>query len=610
MVPEPLDRWVGRDESEGIRPPARPDTDPPPHWRLEAVAATERPRDLDLSPDGTHAVLVIDRDTSDLWILDLSTGLPRRLTTGREPAPYWEDTAPAWSPDGSLVAYADQGAVWVVASAGGPPRRLAEAGSPVWLDSTRLVVSVEHERSTALAVLSIDDPLASTLVIGGGDCGEAAVSPGGEHVAFTFSPHDDRNRSEIRVVDVATREVRALTGTAGIHDRGPAWLPDGTTIAFASERTGWYEVHEVGLDGSPPRQRTSEAADFSGLQVRDGGNVVAVRTRAGLSDLVDVGGDGAITLLAAGGTWANPRVLPDGSILAAHEAHDTPPRICVITSGGGVHPLLDPAPLPVTAAPHAHPEVVSYPSFDGASIPGFLFRPTSASADSPVAAIVYPHGGPTSYYGDEWDGHAQYFVDKGYAWFAVNFRGSTGYGRAFERMNHGVWGVADTKDCLAAHDHLSSLDWIDPSRIAIFGGSYGSYLALLSVTDDPLHRFAAAVCKYGDCDILTSWAQGDRDGRQDLERMMGHPSTARDEYLAGSPVHRLSGIEVPLLVAHGERDERVHPAQSEELVTELRRLGKRFEYLTYPTEAHGLLRAGPQVHFYRRLERFLDWHLL
>jgi dipeptidyl aminopeptidase/acylaminoacyl peptidase len=92
--------------------------------------------------------------------------------------------------------------------------------------------------------------------------------------------------------------------------------------------------------------------------------------------------------------------------------------------------------------------------------------------------------------------------------------------------------------------------------------------------------------------------------------MMGHPATARAEYRAGSPVHRVEQIEAPLLIAHGERDERVSPKQSEELVAALRRAGKTFEYVTYPTEAHGLLRAGPQLHFYRRLERFLDWYLI
>jgi dipeptidyl aminopeptidase/acylaminoacyl peptidase len=205
---------------------------------------------------------------------------------------------------------------------------------------------------------------------------------------------------------------------------------------------------------------------------------------------------------------------------------------------------------------------------------------------------------------------AQYLVARGYAWLAPNFRGSTGYGREFERRNHGVWGVADTRDCLAAADFLRTLDWIDGDRLGIVGGSYGAYLAVLAVADDPEHRFRCAVAMYGDSDIRTSWAQGDRDGRLDLQRMMGHPATARAAYRAGSPLHRLDGVRVPLLVAHGERDERVHPQQSAQLVDELRRLGKRFEYVTYPTEAHGFLRAGPRLDFLRRLERFLDWHLM
>ena len=83
--------------------------------------------------------------------------------------------------------------------------------------------------------------------------------------------------------------------------------------------------------------------------------------------------------------------------------------------------------------------------------------------------------------------------------------------------------MGDTKDCLAAADFLRTLDWVDGEQLGIFGASYGSYMALLAVTDDPEHRFRCAVAKYGDCNILTSWAQGDRDGVQDMQRMMPHP---------------------------------------------------------------------------------------
>ena len=255
------------------------------------------------------------------------------------------------------------------------------------------------------------------------------------------------------------------------------------------------------------------------------------------------------------------------------------------------------------------PEEVGFRSADGLEIEALLFRPAGVTSKAP--AVVYPHGGPTDLYGDEWDGHAQYFVDKGYAWLALNFRGSTGRGKTFERLNFADWGGGDRDDCLAAADYLRTLDWVDGDKLGIFGASYGSYMALAAAVEDAGERFRCAVCKYGDCDLLTTWSQGDREGVYYCgENMLGHPSANRDAYLRGSPVLRLERLAVPLLIAHGERDERVHPRQSEELVAALERLGKTYEYVTYPTEGHGFLRAGPQLDFYRRLERFLDWYLL
>ena len=136
-------------------------------------------------------------------------------------------------------------------------------------------------------------------------------------------------------------------------------------------------------------------------------------------------------------------------------------------------------------------------------------------------------------------------------------------------------------------------------------------MALCAAVEDAGGRFRCAVCKYGDCDLLTTWSQGDREGAFYCgENMLGHPAENRAPWERGSPVRRLDRLAVPLLIAHGELDRRVHPKQSEELVAELKRLCKTFEYVTYPTEGHGFLRAGPQIDFYKRLERFLDWYLL
>jgi dipeptidyl aminopeptidase/acylaminoacyl peptidase len=591
---------------EGVKAQPRKDLAPPPHWRLEAVAHTPRPRSLTLAADRRHACFIEDRDTSDVYWLDLDHGVPERLTTGRALAPFWEDAAPRPSPDGRTVAYTADGHVWLVPTAGGPPRKLVEGGGPRWIDHARLVISVERDDATRLAVVDVERPWPQGLseIDDLGDEEEPAVSPDGTKVAFTFHPRDDLNRSDIRVHNLEMGVTSGLTRTTGMHDRSPAWSPDSKTLVFVSERSGFYELHLIGSDYED-RQLTHAGADHSELEWHpDGTRILAVRGRRNRFDLVSVdASSGEATVLAEGGVWGAPHWTVHGDVIATYESHDTPPELR--HAGGG--PRHAPAPKAVASAPHARLEEVTFPSFDGLEIPGFLLRPRGDK----VPAIVNPHGGPTAAAADDWDGHAQYFVDKGYAWLTVNFRGSTGYGRDFERANHGVWGVDDTRDCLAAADYLRTLDWVDGDRLAIFGGSYGSYMALLAVVDDPERRYRCAATKYGDCDILTSWAQGDRLGVQDLERMMGHPATDRAGYRAGSPFHRLENLQVPLLIAHGERDERVHPQQSEQLVTELRRLGgKTFEYVTYPTEGHGFLHAGPQLDYYRRLERFLDWHLL
>ena len=614
--------WIGKDEHHGVRAEPRSDVQPPPHWRLEAVAHTPRPRTLTVGAGGRRAVFAEDTETSDVWLLDLDGGsAPERLTTGRELKPYWEDAPPRLSPDGETVAYTDERHVWLVPSAGGPPRKLVKGGSPRWIDEKRLLISVERgeDVTTRLAVVDASDPWPRRLAVSHGDLdahgdeGDAAVSPDGTEVAYTFTPRADQNRtSEIRVASVEDGTVRRLTGTPDMHDRAPRWSPDGETIAYASELSGFYELHLVGRDGEGERRLTTAGADHSDHAWHpDGTRIAAVRGDRNRFHLVSVlADDGSADELARGGTWHEPQWTAAGDIVAGYSDHATPRELRRIQPGGEATTIYAPAPKAIRAAPHAELEDISYTSFDGLEIHGFLMRPAGASADAPVPAIVYPHGGPTDAYTDDWDGHAQYFVDKGYAWLAINFRGSTGYGRDFERKNHHVWGVDDTKDCLAAADWLRTLDWVDGDRLGIYGGSYGSYMALCSVALDPEHRFRCAAPRYGDCDITTSWAQGDRDGVQDLNRMMGTPAQAREAYIAGSPYHRLEDVEVPLLIAHGERDERVSPKQSEQLVNRLRELGKTFEYVTYPTEAHGFLRAGPQLDFYRRLERFFDWHLM
>jgi dipeptidyl aminopeptidase/acylaminoacyl peptidase len=602
-VNKPL--WLGKDVVGGVPSLPRPDRRPPDHWRLEDVFATARPHHPALSPDGARVAFVLDIEgTTDIWSVDVDDGTLTRITTNRGLVAFWTDSAPVWSPDGARIAYNSEGAVHIVPATGGPTRRLLSGSIGDWIDDDRFAVIVEREGCSRLARVDIDDPWPTPIGPGNGDVGRTQVASDGR-ILLTFYPKDDLSRSDILVIE-PEGSWTTLVGHPG--RRAGNHVVSGSRMAYILEDGDWSGVFLTDLEGDEHTKLAGGDQDFSSLAWDDDGrSLLAIATARGKSDLVRIGLDGTVALVAEGGMWDWPMPTSRG-VVAIHEASDSPASVRLVAADGARSILYDGAPAAVRVAPHSKLERVTFSSADGLEIEGFLFRPADTS--SPVPAVVYPHGGPTSYYGDEWDGHAQYFVDKGYAWLAINFRGSTTYGLEFERANHGDWGVGDVDDCLAAAGYLSGLGWVDPNRIAIYGSSYGSYLTFASLVH-PENPFACGASKYGgDIDILTSWAQGDREGREDLERMMGHPAQDRRAYHAGSPIHQIGRISRPLLFAHGDHDLRVSPMQSEELVEALEQVGATYEYITYPTEGHGLLRRAPQLHFYRRLERFLDWYLM
>jgi dipeptidyl aminopeptidase/acylaminoacyl peptidase len=595
---------VSKDVFGGIPSEPRPDLDPPKHWRLEDVFATARPHDPSLGPDRETIAFVLDLEgTSDIWSLHLSDGTLTRLTTGRGPVAYWADDAPAWSPNGSTLAYNHDGKVALIPASGGPARHLVDGSAGAWIDDNQLSVIVDKDRFTRLAVIDIEDAWPAPVGPGEGDVGRPVVISDGRTLA-SYYPKEDFSRSDIVLID-SDGSWQTLVGHPDRRAGGHV-VHDGR-VAYTLEDGDWAGVYVTGLDDDRHDKLAGGDCDYSSLAwADDGESLYAIATARGASDLVRITLDGDVKTIAQGGAWDQPLVTAAG-VVAIYEASDSPAAIYQVGDDGARSTLYDGAPAGIRSAPHAKMERISYISYDGLEIEGFLFRPAEVS--KPVPAVVYPHGGPTDYDGDLWDGHAQYFVDKGYAWLSVNFRGSITYGLAFERANHGNWGVGDVEDCQAAAAYLSELGWVDPSRIAIYGSSYGSYMVHSSLVH-PENRFACGASKFGDIDILTSWAQGDRAGREDLERQMGHPSQDRRAYYEGSPIHRIERINRPLLLAHGEKDARVHPKQAEELVEALDRIGATYEYITYPNEGHGFLSRDAQLHFYRRLERFLDWHLM
>lgn len=604
-------------ERQGWPAVKRPDLTPPAGWSLSLITSVNRVRNHRLSPDGQQIAFIWDREgLSDVYTMPAGGDWPVRITTERSPVAYWRDETPQWSPDSHWLAFTLAGHVHVVAAAGGLPRKITDfavgASAPVWLpDSLGLIVTVERNEASQLLLTDREGSWPMALTHQPSDHWEAQPSPGGQQMAFVQRPPDDLNRVDIGLVDLSSGESHMLTGQPKQKSWSPRWSPDGQTIAFLSQRSGWNEVWLIRPDGEGLRQLTRLGWDVADLAWSpDGTRLACTVNHSGAFDLALLEVEsGQLSQLQSGlGYYTRPNWSPEGEFLTVeYEDSSQPPDLYRVAVPGGNRTQLTFSNPPALACHNlVVPERISYPSYDGLEIPALLYRPAQPNG----AAILYPHGGPTSQYIFDWDILAQYFVAKGYTYLAPNYRGGTGYGLDFEHANYNDWGGGDTQDCLHGAKYLRELPKIDPTRLAIHGGSYGGYMVACCLSRDPAYLFACGVARYGDANVTSSWAQCNRDIRLYTEMQLGHPAKNWQVYRNASPIHQVEKVQKPVLILHGLDDDIVPPEASEEWVEALRRAGKTFEYKTYAGEPHGFLKRENLHDVWERTERFLDWYLL
>ncbi len=596
----------------------RPDIQPPQGWSLSLITSLERIRSHTLSPDGGNIAYIKDGESqSDVFILPAAGGWPARITTDRTLAPYWDDEIPQWSPDGKWIAVCIQGHVHIVPQAGGLPRKISDfttsASSPRFLpDSQGLIVTVERNGTDQLLLTDIEGAWPRALTTDTtGDHWDARPSPDGRFILYTLRCFDDLNRLDIMLLQIETGKSTTLYGKPSTRAFSAKWSPDGHWIAFIVQETEREQIYLIRPDGQGLHQLANTGHDvFQYEWAPDGRQLAVILNRNGALDLSLVYVEtGEVTDLRTGmGMNSNPNWARDGSFLTfEYESPLVPPDLYRMDlSTHQVTQLTFSNPPALEINQKVTPEIISYKSFDGVEIPAFLYRPRKANG----AAIVYPHGGPKDQYGFIWDELAQYFTAKGYYYLAPNYRGSTGYGKEFERANYNNWGVGDTQDCLHAAKYLRGFKDIHPESIGIAGGSYGGYMTICSLSRDPEYLFACGVSKYGDSNLVSSWAQCEKRLRLYTEIFLGHPSENLASYLKGSPISDVKNIQKPVLILHGLLDTIVPPEASEEWVEALKRHDKAFEYKTYADEPHGFLRRENLQDAYERMEQFLDWYLL
>jgi dipeptidyl aminopeptidase/acylaminoacyl peptidase len=256
-------------------------------------------------------------------------------------------------------------------------------------------------------------------------------------------------------------------------------------------------------------------------------------------------------------------------------------------------------------------QTVRFKARDGMTIPNFLWKPHQATATSKAPALVYVHGGPGGQTVPSYSALIQYLTNHGYVILGINNRGSSGYGKTFYAADDKKHGHEPLWDCVDAKKYLQTLDYVDPNRIGIIGGSYGGYMVLAALAFQP-SEFKVGIDLFGVANwirTLESMPPYWEAQRKALYAELGDPVADRKLLEEVSPLLHADLIKTPLMVLQGANDPRVLKVESDEIVAAVKKNGAPVEYIIFPDEGHGFTKKKNQIEGYTAVLRFLDQHL-
>ncbi|MEP3071330.1 S9 family peptidase [Maricaulis sp.] len=445
------------------------------------------------------------------------------------------------------------------------------------------------------------------------------VSPDGRWLALV------RNRtsadSDILLVDLASGDAtpQLITEHEGNIAHGVyTFTPDSTALVYATDEHGEFNqawTYDLASGDTAPLIEADWDVSFvtyspSGRYRVSGINADA-RTEV---SIIDTQSGAALDLpeLPAGDLGSVRFSRDEGRIAFLIDSATSPANLHVVDLASQDHAQLTNALNPaISEAEMVEAEVVRFESFDGLEIPGILYRPHGASADNPVPALVWVHGGPGGQSRIGYSATIQHLVNHGYAVYAANNRGSSGYGKTFYHMDDRRHGEEDLRDIVAAGDWLRQQDWVDADQVGVIGGSYGGFMTAAALTFHP-DAFEVGINIFG----VTNWERTLasippwwESFREALYDEMGDPATDAERHRAISPLFHAENVTKPLLVVQGANDPRVLQVESDELVEAVRANGVPVEYVLFPDEGHGFRRRENRIAASEAYVSFLDTYL-
>lgn len=573
------------------------------------------------SPDGSRIAFLTDiTGVPQVWeVSSASPGWPEQLT-------FYEERVSGvhYSPvENRLLFSMDAGGnersqLFLLEGLDGGERDLTRAPDAIHYfggfspDGERIAYTATRRNGTDFDVFVQD--------LGDSDGGEPEMvwETSGYHTVAGWAPdgsfllvsrHHSNLNNDLYRLDLASGEATLLTP----HEGDARFLrarvaPDGKTVFLATDRDGNF-VRLVRLDLSTGEieHLTPDDWDVEEVELSEDGRWLAVgRNVEGYSDFV---------LFSGKGRRVPGPEMPRG-ILGGFEFSPDGTRLAFTLTGPNRNPdvwvvdLPDGEPKRLTRSSTAsippttfrRPEIVRYPSFDGREIPALFYEP-EASPAAPV--VVNVHGGPESQSRPLFAPVTQYLLQRGYAVFAPNVRGSTGYGKSYTHLDDVYLRMDSVKDLAHAAEWLCGRGH---GRVAVMGGSYGGFMVLAALTEYP-ELWTAGVDIVGIANMVTFLENTGSYRRALREPEYGSLEHDREFLESISPIHKAEKITSPLMVIHGKNDPRVPVGEAEQIVEKVRESGGVVEYLLYEDEGHGLAKLKNRLDAYPKIAAFLDEHL-
>jgi dipeptidyl aminopeptidase/acylaminoacyl peptidase len=563
---------------------------------------------LSFSPDGARLLVGSNLEaTQQLYVLPARGGELERLTRADEPVSGF------FLPDGRILVEIDAGGneraqLFVLEDGGGleplvvDPRfihRTPHAGGNVLAYSTNRRNGVEFD-IVARDLVTSDERVFEL----GGNCTVEGVSPDGRWIVADRAGERSGD-NDLHLCDAQTGEVRHLTP----HDEpaefySPAWLGDTLVVATNDER----DTFAISRD----RVFVCESSWDLDCSADDAGRSLLVHanedgySRLTLHDPQTFEAREEVTLPGRG-VVEHPVFSPDGALLAFSFSSPVEPHdVYLYDLDARELTRLTTSPRAVDTATLVEPTLHRYASFDGESVPVFLFEP---EGDGPFPVVVTVHGGPESqwlpWFAPSFAPLTQYLVSHGYAVAAPNVRGSTGYGKRYEHLDDVGKRLDSVRDLESLHAWLSARPRIDASRSVVYGRSYGGYMVLAALAFQP-ELWAAGIECVGISSLVTFLENTSPYRRAVREREYGSLEHDRELLIAASPMTHIDAIRAPLFIQHGRNDPRVPVSESEHIHAVLGEKGVPCELLIFEDEGHSVQKLSNRIETFTRAVAFLD----